>query len=827
MERKTKTDNKQSLKVLTMILHYLKMAFRSLGKYRMQNIISIVSLAVALFCFSINMYISRFMIQIDNWLDDRVVFMTDVNGGSSVNFDLAKEITAQRPEIEALVRFNPYVRSSWKKADDKSSIANTDYFIHTDTTLLDVLGLKLIAGNWKSVCNTNAKHCLALSESFARKQYGSADAAVGQEILIEELGVVTVQAVVQDLPFANSIMNFEYAAGWMFSKDDEFLSGRRFGYVWVKLKEGIDSETFCNTPYSVWLDDERAISSDSYWNLKDKDINIGGGIKFTTTSPGKSDWGFLKTSLRLMLISLPGILILIVALFNYFHLLVNSILSNRREYALRRVHGARTADMWRMVSTQIVVVTILTGILSLFIARYVTPMIRVADSQGPGVTQFFMDTNVIIRHTLEYIVLLVAAGLLIAWIAVTRVKHADMSDSLKRRYGGRNFMLGVQLTVAQLMITILVAMFLKMRSNLTEPYSWLSKEDKTCIITDGKYFGSRDDMELEISYLKSLPYITHAVCMFREHLSGSPLGATEFNISGYSDETDCYRVFIDSEMMDMLGVKIRKGRMPVRSTEIMVDDLYTERFGLDLGDTMRIKDFLRNYPDADFVYSGDEADWLPLVIVGHIDNLLDKATINGSPGVHKPAIYCNWKNLSGFVVIRCLPGHQKEAREAIVKYHNPGSVYEDYNGTMSIYDYMDQSNSVWNSIGFIAWIVAIIAFIITLLGVYSAISIDTSRRRKEMALRKINGAKTSQITMQFANLYIKLFIISSVVSIPLSAFIIKQAILSGQPLEKGAGYPILFYLFILAVMVVFVSLTIGFKIYGIARENPADVVKSE
>ena len=111
MERKTKTDNKQSLKVLTMILHYLKMAIRSLGKYRMQNIISIVSLAVALFCFSINMYISRFMIQIDNWLDDRVVFMTDVNGGSSVNFDLAKEITAQRPEIEALVRFNPYVRS--------------------------------------------------------------------------------------------------------------------------------------------------------------------------------------------------------------------------------------------------------------------------------------------------------------------------------------------------------------------------------------------------------------------------------------------------------------------------------------------------------------------------------------------------------------------------------------------------------------------------------------------------------------------------------------------------------------------------------------------
>jgi ABC-type antimicrobial peptide transport system permease subunit len=179
------------------------------------------------------------------------------------------------------------------------------------------------------------------------------------------------------------------------------------------------------------------------------------------------------------------------------------------------------------------------------------------------------------------------------------------------------------------------------------------------------------------------------------------------------------------------------------------------------------------------------------------------------------------------VVIRCLPGHQKEAKEAIARYHDPDHTEGDFYGEMSLYDYMDQNNSIWNSIGFIAWTVAIIAFIITLLGVYSAISIDTTRRRKEMAVRKINGAKTRQITMQFANLYVKLFLISSVVSIPLSAFIIKQAILNGRPLEKGTGYVILFYLFILAVIVAFVSLTIGFKIHHIARENPADVVKSE
>ena len=97
-----------------MILHYLKMAFRSLGKYRMQNIISIVSLAVALFCFSLNMYLSRFMIQIDNWLDDRVVYLVSPDGNSYVDLDLAKEFAEQRPEIDALARFRSYSRL-WKR----------------------------------------------------------------------------------------------------------------------------------------------------------------------------------------------------------------------------------------------------------------------------------------------------------------------------------------------------------------------------------------------------------------------------------------------------------------------------------------------------------------------------------------------------------------------------------------------------------------------------------------------------------------------------------------------------------------------------------------
>ena len=804
-----------------MFLHYLKIAFRSLGKYRMQNLISIVSLAVALFCFSINVYLTRSFLEMDNWVDDQVVYLktqTKDFNYYDVRYNRVKELQSQRPEIEAVSWFRT-VSMGWNKADGQS-LVNYDFFVFTDSAMLDVLGLDLVAGNWQSVCRTNAEHCVVLAESFARKQFGSADSAIGQEMYIQELGTVTVQAVLKDLPYANSITGFEYSAGWLLSKDEKFY--RNLGLACAKLKEGIDPDEFCNDV--LCYDEPETVDSNEIQN-----------IVATRKSPGGSDLGFFRTSLILLLMSLPGILILIVALFNYFHLLVNSILSGRREYALRRVHGARTVDMWKMVSVQIILITILTGILSLIIARYVTPMITVTNATGNasgGVTEFFMATDVILKHTLQYILMLIAAGLAIAWFAVIRIKRAEMSDMIKRNYGGRNFMLGVQLTVAQLTVTLLVAMFLKMKSNLTEPYSWLSIQDKKCIISD-KIFGSMTDLAPEVEYLKSYPYITHVTTMFREYLSRDNTLITEYTTGGYDDKMNCNRVIISPEVLDMFEVGLKAGRMPQKTYEILVDDHFIERFGLNIGDTIRVQDLTRNYPDLGsyFIYNS-ESDWIPLVITGHIDNLFEKTDFrNIMADYDQPAIYCNWKVLNGFVVVRCLPGHEDETRAVISGYHNPDYDVErdgiDYIMTPSLYNLLDENNSIWNSIGFIAWIVAIIAFIITLLGVYSAISIDTTRRRKEMAVRKINGARKRNITMLFANLYVKLFIISSVISIPISAFLIKVAILNNRPFEKGAGYAILFYLFILLIMVVFVSLTIGFKIGRISRENPADVIKSE
>ena len=54
-----------------MFVHYLKIAVRQLLKYRTQNLISIVGLGVCLLCFSISLYVGRFILATDSCFENR------------------------------------------------------------------------------------------------------------------------------------------------------------------------------------------------------------------------------------------------------------------------------------------------------------------------------------------------------------------------------------------------------------------------------------------------------------------------------------------------------------------------------------------------------------------------------------------------------------------------------------------------------------------------------------------------------------------------------------------------------------------------------------
>lgn len=68
----------------------------------------------------------------------------------------------------------------------------------------------------------------------------------------------------------------------------------------------------------------------------------------------------------------------------------------------------------------------------------------------------------------------------------------------------------------------------------------------------------------------------------------------------------------------------------------------------------------------------------------------------------------------------------------------------------------------------IVYIMLGISMVTTVASIYAAISLDTRRRRKEMALRKINGAKSKDICHIFAKIYLIIVGISILIALPIS-----------------------------------------------------------
>ena len=61
-----------------MLRHYIKMAMRHLLKNKIQNLISIVGLSVGILCFSICLYCSRFISEVDSCFSNKEL-IADIN----------------------------------------------------------------------------------------------------------------------------------------------------------------------------------------------------------------------------------------------------------------------------------------------------------------------------------------------------------------------------------------------------------------------------------------------------------------------------------------------------------------------------------------------------------------------------------------------------------------------------------------------------------------------------------------------------------------------------------------------------------------------------
>ena len=118
----------------------------------------------------------------------------------------------------------------------------------------------------------------------------------------------------------------------------------------------------------------------------------------------------------------------------------------------------------------------------------------------------------------------------------------------------------------------------------------------------------------------------------------------------------------------------------------------------------------------------------------------------------------------------------------------------------------------------------IMAILISIVGVFGLVLFETQYRRKEIGIRKINGATTGQILLMFNKTYIRIVSVCFIISIPI-------AWMGTQQWLENFAYktPLHLWVFIVAFLII-LSVTIGtvtFRNWQAANDNPVNSVKSE
>lgn len=128
------------------------------------------------------------------------------------------------------------------------------------------------------------------------------------------------------------------------------------------------------------------------------------------------------------------------------------------------------------------------------------------------------------------------------------------------------------------------------------------------------------------------------------------------------------------------------------------------------------------------------------------------------------------------------------------------------------------------TLGKLTSLFGIMAILISIVGVFGLVLFETQYRRKEIGIRKINGATTGQILLMFNKTYIRIVSVCFIISIPI-------AWMGTQQWLENFAYktPLHLWVFIVAFLII-LSVTIGtvtFRNWQAANENPVNSVKSE
>ena len=807
----------------------IRISLRNLRKHRLHSSLNIIGLAVGISaCLIIAAYVHYELSFDKQYPEPENIYRIALNRIYPEHNKewavtapiLAPTLTEQLPEVENYTRYtwDEYMFARVGEKMEKQRISSVD------SGFFQVFDPEILTGS-VSAEFFKKKDGVILTETTAKKYFGKEN-PIGELFTVQlpdgdEKKLLSVQAVVADPP-PNAHFTYEVLTTLEVAAFPDWLMqtwGTWAVYSYIRVHPDTDLKELRKKINDISLENQ-AVGDDNFdsWlnagNLYDYFLQPVTEIHLASNLAEEIQANSSKTFVYFF--ALVGLFILLMAVVNFVNMATARASFRTLEVGIRKAVGAGRGDLLTQFLTESTLICVIAMGIALPLTYLFLPQFNQTIGKAISLDLFFSPIGIIVLVSFPFVLGLLSGFYPALYLANFGSTAVFQKLVVKRnRESLRHILVIGQLLVAIVLIAGTITVFRQMHYMVNKPLGF----DKEHLIKIDLLPFSLEKIDVfkdEALKVQGVSNLGIATFPLDKVGTGSVLRVQD-KPEGWVNMT---RYEVDENFLETVGIQLIAGRDLVPS-----DGVGNEETNLKIILNVSGAKALGWQPheaiNQPVFYSEDPSkSWL---IVGVVEDF-------NFSSLHRPVypfIFAHESFPTSITfrsaTIRLEPDKIEEALaglEEVWTRFAPDQVFD--------YDFVDESMAQYYQAerltGSLFTLFSGLGIFICCLGLFGLMGFVVERRSKEVGIRKVMGARSNQIVLLLSRDYIRLVVISSVLSIPIAWWGLNQWL-------EGFAYRVensVWVLLLAGVLVTLISwLTVAIYAYQAAQSNPVQSLRTE
>lgn len=651
--------------------------------------------------------------------------------------------------------------------------------LFADSLFFQTMGITVLQGNVKDLANP---YMIFISEETAKKTFGD-ESPVGKTLNLNKRNDFVVKGVFKKITENNTIR--PDVVGSLQTLINEGIYFRWYGgdiYMgFVRLRPGADVERI-NPRISSIIDNHME------YNVEKN----GWGVLYSLSKAKNSHMKNSEVRRRVMIMTVLGLSLLLIAALNYVLISISSLTSRAKGIGVHKCNGASTSDIFKMFIYETGVIISISLLLVVILIFTIRPFIEeVLETSIAGLFVWKVMWVPLVVVLILFLIAGVLPGRLFSRIPVTQVfRHYSES-----KQGWKRPLLFIQFAGVSFILGLLCIIMLQYQQVTTFNLGYQTEG----LATTYHYFENREVGRATIANLPMVEDIAFSMMDIGVEISGDFVGDPGGKMLFSASLNYC-----DYNYMPLLGIKIKEGKSMNSPGQTVINEEYVR---------------LMRWTDSPIGKGPNAAMNRDAVIVGVMENFVSNSLFVDT----EPLMYVAKPDVQGCITVKL-----KEPYKESLKGLNE-SIKETFPTTRIEFTYMPdrliqkyESTRRFRDMVLLAFIFILL---ITLMGLIGYVNDEVTRRSKEIAIRKVNGAEVKDILTLLSKGISWIALPSVAIGILFSYFVGKEWLMQFERFNIELSV-FLFLLIVIAILTLIFG-TVIFKSWNIANDDPVKSIKNE